>query len=98
MQIDKWSVLRGDTQELLAQVDFSSAEERFGSTVWAIHRVDLHNELLRLAVDKTGPGSPIQIHLASEVIGASDDGTIVLQGDRNTVPILSSGQTAFILP
>jgi salicylate hydroxylase len=72
-----WNVVEGDSLDPVAKADFSSAEQMFGASVWAIHRVDLHNELRRLAT--TELGCPVKIHLASEVIGASTDGSIVLK-------------------
>jgi salicylate hydroxylase len=74
-----WNVVKGDSLDPVAKADFSSAEQMFGAPVWAIHRVDLHNELRRLATSETELGCPVKIHLASEVIGASTDGSIVLK-------------------
>ena len=79
VQIDIWNVVKGDNLNSVAHVDLSSAEQMFGARVWAIHRVDLHNELRRLATNDIEPGCPVKIHLASEVIGASTDGSIVLK-------------------
>ena len=72
-------MVRGDTQEPIANVDFASAKERFGAAIWAIHRVDLHNELLRLAMSETELGYPIRLHLSSEVVEASTNASIVLE-------------------
>jgi len=63
----------------MTSVDLSSATERFGAGVWSIHRVDLHSELLRLATSQADPGHPIQIHLASEVVSGTKDGSITLR-------------------
>ena len=81
VKIDLWSVLKGDTLEPVTKVDLSSAEETFGAPIWAVHRVALHNELRRLATSESELGRPVRLLLASEVIGASTDGSIVL---RNT--------------
>ncbi|KAJ7357973.1 FAD/NAD(P)-binding domain-containing protein [Mycena albidolilacea] len=44
------------------------------------HRKDMHDELMRLAVDK-GEGPPVRIHLGGKVIQCSpEDGTITLKG------------------
>lgn len=69
--MEKWNVVRGLDQELMASVDTSSFDNAFGASMWAVHRVDLHNELQRLAKSTIGPGRPIRIHLASEVVDAS---------------------------
>lgn len=79
VKIDMWSVVRGDSLEPVAKVDLSSAEQMFGAPVWAVHRVDLHDGLRRLATSETGLGCPVQIHLGSGVTGASTDGSIVLE-------------------
>lgn len=79
VKIDSWNVIQGDSLEPVAKVDFSSAERMFGAPVWAVHRVDLHNELRRLATSETEFGCPVQIHLSSEVIGASTEGSIILK-------------------
>jgi salicylate hydroxylase len=41
--------------------------ERYGAPFYFAHRVDLHAELKRLATDPNGPGTPVSIHLRSEV-------------------------------
>lgn len=49
-----WETCHGATLERISCLDFGDAEERFGALVWAVHRVDLHHELLRLALDGCG--------------------------------------------
>ena len=85
VELDTWSVLRGNDLQSMTSVDLSSAKERFGAGVWAVHRVDLHNELLRLATTPTEPGHPIQINLASEVVSGTNDGSITLRGGSRHV-------------
>lgn len=70
--------MHGDTLQLINSIDLSVSEKAFGFPSWAIHRVDLHNELLRLATSTSEAGKPVRIHLASEVVGASPDGVVVL--------------------
>ncbi|KAI4745765.1 hypothetical protein E4T50_03868 [Aureobasidium sp. EXF-12298] len=79
VEVTSWRVLRGDNQAQLISVDLSSARDKFGAGIWAVHRVDLHNELLRLALDADLPGCPIRLHLSSEVIKASPAGQIYLK-------------------
>lgn len=66
--------------EVLRSVDLSSSEKMFGEPARTVHRVDLHNELLRIATnpDIEG-GSPVKLHLSSEVVAATSDGTITLR-------------------
>ncbi len=42
--------------------------EKFGAPWFFAHRVDLHEELKRLATQEEGEGKPAVVHLKSEVI------------------------------
>lgn len=53
-RVHVWETCHGSTLERISCLDFEDAEERFGALVWAVHRVDLHHELLRLALDGCG--------------------------------------------
>lgn len=53
-RVHVWETCHGTTLERISCLDFDDAEERFGALVWAVHRVDLHQELLRLALDGYG--------------------------------------------
>ena len=82
-------MVRGDNQEPITSVDFSNVKERFGESTWAIHRVDLHNELLRLATSEAEAGPPVQLHLSSEVVQASTNASIVLRdGSKHTADLV----------
>ncbi|KIW08533.1 uncharacterized protein PV09_01422 [Verruconis gallopava] len=74
-----WNVLNGENMTLLSSIDLRAANERFGAEPWAVHRVDLHNELLRLATSSNGPGTPVKLHLSSEVLRGSIDGVVFLK-------------------
>lgn len=43
-------------------------EKRYGAPWFLAHRVDLHNELKRLAEERDGKGIPVQVHLGCEVV------------------------------
>ncbi|KAF2730828.1 putative salicylate hydroxylase [Polyplosphaeria fusca] len=89
VKMDAWTVVRGDNFEPIAHVDFRAADQRFGAPIRSIHRVDLHNELLRLATSETEPGHPVTLHLASEVVDASTDGWIRLRnGAKHTADLV----------
>ncbi|KAF4632817.1 hypothetical protein G7Y89_g5306 [Cudoniella acicularis] len=91
VRADTWRVMHGDTIKPIENgtVDLGSAERQFGVPVWSVHRVDLHNELLRLATTEKGHGRPVQIHLASEVVAASADGFITLKDStRHTADLI----------
>ncbi|OAG06148.1 putative salicylate hydroxylase [Paraphaeosphaeria sporulosa] len=83
------NVMDGQTLDNTAAVDVSRAEETFGAKLWAVHRVDLHKELLRLAIDEGGVGQPVKLRLSSEVATAETDGTIVLKdGSVHTADLI----------
>lgn len=72
--------------ERVASVDFS----RFGASCWAVHRVDLHNELLHLATSKdTANSKPVTLRLGAQVVDASTDGSIMLKdGSRHVADLI----------
>ena len=92
VKTDVWTVVHGDSLEPVTKVDLSKAEERFGAPVWAVHRVDLHQELLRLALDTAQPGTPARLHLAAEVAAASVDSSITLKdGSTHSADLIVAG-------
>ena len=68
----------GLTLSFIGSVYLAAAEERYGAPVMSIHRVDLHNELLRLAtVDNEQ--TKVKLLLNSRVVDAdADEGRVVL--------------------
>lgn len=47
----------------------NTAKSMTGVDLYYAHRVDLHNALKWLATRPDGPGSPVTIHLRSDVVG-----------------------------
>ncbi|ORY58182.1 salicylate hydroxylase [Pseudomassariella vexata] len=47
----------------------SSVLSKYGAPWFFAHRVDLHEELKRLATETDGAGVPVTVHLKSEVVG-----------------------------
>jgi salicylate hydroxylase len=43
-------------------------EEMYGTPLYSVHRVDLHNQLRLLATQKDGPGSPVDIQVLAKVV------------------------------
>ncbi|KAK6951599.1 hypothetical protein Daesc_006121 [Daldinia eschscholtzii] len=68
-----FEVLNGVTLEPLHRADLINAKEEFGAPLYTVHRVDLHNELLRLT-------SALDLQLASKVVSANaEEGFVLLE-------------------
>ncbi|POR33734.1 3-hydroxybenzoate 6-hydroxylase 1 [Tolypocladium paradoxum] len=78
-----FEVLDGVTFEPLSRADLSQARKEFGAPLYTVHRVDLHNELLRLTSD-------LDIRLASRVVAAdAEQGFILLEdGTRHHADLI----------
>lgn len=79
-----WESVDGTTLERLFALDFEHAEEKYGAPFMAVHRVDLHKELLRLALhDEEGRAKglePVLLTLNATVKGVStQEGILELQ-------------------
>ncbi|KAJ2897396.1 FAD-dependent monooxygenase OpS4 [Zalerion maritima] len=59
---------KGDTLEKFHVGKEDYIEEKFGVPWFLCHRVDLHEELKRLATEPEGAGTPAEVHLKSEVV------------------------------
>lgn len=81
-RITAWDTVDGTTLETIVSLNLEDAEERYGAPLVSIHRVDLHNELLRLATiednnDKEAP--KVRLLLNSRAVQASaEEGTVTL--------------------
>ena len=65
----------------LGSLDLQDAERRYGAPLMSVHRVDLHNELLRLASsdDASNGTREVKLRLRSRVIGANaEEGSVEL--------------------
>nr|POF15431.1 fad-dependent monooxygenase ops4 [Quercus suber] len=69
--IQVWDVFDAVDLRLLNKMDLSDAEQVFGAPVLSVHRVDMHNELLRIAKQPHGQSPGVQIHLSSKVAGGN---------------------------
>lgn len=80
----------GDSVKRVATLDLSMAEKKYGAACWAVHRVDLHNELLRLATSEdTTDSEPVTLRLGAQVVDASIDGSITLKdGSRHAADLI----------
>ena len=75
-----WETLNGETLQKVSGISFEDSIDRYGSEVMAIHRVDLHNELLRLATEHSDM-HPVSLRL---------DTKVELKGEQNHL-YLSNG-------
>jgi len=57
------------TLEVLVDADVSFAGGVYGAPWFLAHRVDLHDELKRLATEGGTAGVPAKVHLRSDVVG-----------------------------
>lgn len=78
-----FEVLDGVTFQPLSRADLSQARKEFGAPLYTVHRVDLHNELLRLTSD-------LDIQLASRVVAAdAEQGYVLLEdGTRHHADLI----------
>ncbi|KAK1985267.1 FAD dependent oxidoreductase [Colletotrichum cereale] len=65
--------MMGDTLESVHELDLGAIAEKYGSPWYFAHRVDLHQELKRMATADDG-GPPVTFKLRSEVTSYDPDG------------------------
>ena len=83
-----WESIEGTTLKQLSSLDFQHAEEKYGAPFMAVHRVDLHKELLRLALqdrEEKGKGlEPATLKLGAPVVNLStEEGIVELEDGSN---------------
>ena len=80
-QMMVWESVDGTTLKRLSALDFEHAEEKYGAPFMAVHRVDLHTELLRLALqDGEGKGKglePATLKLGAPVAGIDTQAGVI---------------------
>ncbi|KAE8442928.1 hypothetical protein EG329_002532 [Mollisiaceae sp. DMI_Dod_QoI] len=75
-----WDITDGVTLTVLNSMDLTESAKRFGLETFAVHRVDMHNELLRLALEPEGDLKPVELKLSSRVVdGSAAEGWIQLE-------------------
>ncbi|RDW82771.1 salicylate hydroxylase-3 [Coleophoma cylindrospora] len=74
---------KGTTLEKFATSDDSYIESTFGAPWFFAHRVDLHEELKRLATEYDAEGKPAKVHLESAVQSYdTEKGSVTLKNGR----------------
>jgi salicylate hydroxylase len=76
-------------------------EDKYGARWWALHRVDLHGELLRLATTTDIPGKPAVMRLVSEAIGLDyEEGLLTIKDGtqiKKDLKVLADGSHSHFL-
>lgn len=80
----------GITLARLGRVDHRDSEQKYGSPFFAVHRVDLHNELLRLIGLQDEHRPACELHLRSKVVDVNpEQGMIELEdGTRHYADLI----------
>lgn len=75
----------GDSLEPVLDYKFEGTAEKYGAPMYYAHRVDLHDELKRMAFDKDGPGKPPKLRLKTEATGYDPEAGVVKLSDGSEV-------------
>ncbi|KAH6664859.1 salicylate hydroxylase [Halenospora varia] len=82
VKLRKTWAFSGKTLETFRDKDEEYVEERFGAPWYLAHRVDLHEELKRLAMAEEGVGKVPGVHLRKNVVKYDpESGTITFEDD-----------------
>ncbi|KEF62418.1 uncharacterized protein A1O9_00390 [Exophiala aquamarina CBS 119918] len=77
--VEELNLADGRTFELLHRSDTPDMGARFGAPWLLFHRVDLHNELKRMAIEpRPGRDAAAKVHLLTEVVDLDLDGNLTL--------------------
>ncbi|GKT49753.1 FAD-dependent monooxygenase OpS4 [Colletotrichum spaethianum] len=61
------SILNGSNMQMMVPNYYANIEENYGAPIYAVHRVDLHDQLKALATGDDGPGQPCKLHVRATV-------------------------------
>ena len=73
----KTDILKGDSLETVIETELPDFVQKYGDEQWYFHRVDLHNELRRIAEEPDGKTRPAKITLSAEVADVDADTGII---------------------
>ncbi|KAI4158335.1 MAG: hypothetical protein LQ342_007537 [Letrouitia transgressa] len=77
-----WESVDGRTLRSLFHMDLTDCPTRFGEGFMAIHRVDLHNELLKLALEGTDNPALLRLGITAEDVDAIDGSLFLSDGTK----------------
>ncbi|KAL1962936.1 hypothetical protein VTN77DRAFT_9032 [Rasamsonia byssochlamydoides] len=84
LDLEQHQLRKGDSLELLEVTDLTHIPAKYGDRYLSFHRVDLHNELRRLAVESPLSVCPAKINLGAEVVDVDCEEGIVTLADGST--------------
>lgn len=62
------SLLNGATMDVIMPNYLGKIEETYGTPLYSVHRVDLHNQLKMLATRMEGPGCAVKILVRAKTV------------------------------
>ncbi|ORY60950.1 FAD binding domain-containing protein [Pseudomassariella vexata] len=62
------SILNGMDMQMMVPNYYVHIQENYGSPIYSVHRVDLHDQLKTLATGENGPGQPCKLHVRATVV------------------------------
>jgi salicylate hydroxylase len=62
------SIINGTDMQMIVPNYYVNIAENYGAPIYAVHRVDLHDQLKTLAIGEDGPGQPCTLHVRSMVV------------------------------
>ncbi|KAK0648458.1 FAD binding domain-containing protein [Cercophora newfieldiana] len=65
--IKSGSIVHGGNMQVIVPNYYSKIEENYGAPIYAVHRVDLHDQLKALATGEDGLGQPCKLHVRAMV-------------------------------
>lgn len=62
------SILNGSDMRMMVPNYYVNIQQNYGSPIYAVHRVDLHDQLKALATGEDGSGQPCKLHVCATVV------------------------------
>ncbi|QDS68641.1 hypothetical protein FKW77_001718 [Venturia effusa] len=88
-------ILDGTSLSLIREENYRDCSELFGAPWYSLHRVDMHSELRRLAIEEKGEGTPVELFLERDILDMDCElGTITSKTEapvRKDLIVLANG-------